>query len=125
MTVRMLTPGRRHLVNDRDRDAMAQVTAPPDAEAQDNPDQEPDAAAVKADGTRSPRILHSRVIFLYTEATVRRCRVRYRARRTSRTTASTSSGSRPPPLEVPAGSQVPRLRRHGQHAALPSFFGSL
>jgi hypothetical protein len=49
------------------------------------------------DGTRSPRTLHSRVISRYTEVAVRRCRVRYRVRRTSRTTASTSSGSRPPP----------------------------
>jgi hypothetical protein len=61
-------------------------------------------STVPRDGTRSPRVLHSRVISRQAEATVRRCRVRYRVRRTSRTTASTSSGNRPlprPPLEVP------------------------
>ena len=61
-------------------------------------------STVPRDGTRTPRALHSRVISRQTEATVRRCRVRYRVRRTSRTMASTSSGSRPPPrppLEVP------------------------
>jgi hypothetical protein len=61
-------------------------------------------STVPLDGTRSQRALHSRVISRRTEATVRRCRVRYRVRRTSRTMASTSSGNRPPPrppLEVP------------------------
>ncbi len=70
-------------------------------------------STVPRDGTRSPRTLHSRAISRYTEATVRRCRVRYRVRRNSRTTASTSSGSRPP-LDVPGSRSdaTPSPARH-------------
>jgi hypothetical protein len=61
-------------------------------------------STVPRDGTRRPRTLHSRATSRHTAATVRRCRVRYRVRSTSRTTVSSSSGSRSPPrppLEVP------------------------
>jgi hypothetical protein len=73
-------------------------------------------STVPRDGTRRPRTSHSRAISRHTDATVRRCRVRYRARSTSRTTASASSGSRPPPrppLEVPgsrSGARPPPAR---------------
>jgi Tfp pilus assembly protein PilV len=52
---------------------------------------------VPRDGTTRPRTRHNRVISRQTAATERRCRVRYRARRTSPTITSTSAGNRLPP----------------------------